>query len=134
MDEHGDSSAFGLLQIDFVNAFNNVSQSAILRVVDCHFPKLPPLAYLCYSPSTQPHLWSKAFHFRSVTGVQQGDPLGPLLFSIALQLVINEITDGIQRWNDEADAITPHTTRQMLFSFYMDDGILIGRHHVLFCA
>ena len=48
----------------------------------------------------------------SFTGVQQGDPLGPLLFSLVLQKIINQIVE-------ECPGL-------IVNSWYLDDGTLIG--------
>ena len=77
VDEHGSNAGMGMLQIDFVNAFNTASRSAMLRAVDRHVPELLPWTHMCYGTNACPHLWSNTFHMRSVTGVQQGDLLGP---------------------------------------------------------
>ena len=51
---------------------------------------------------------------RSETGDQQGDPLGPLLFCLALHEVVNAI---------EADSICSQLS---FHSWYMDDGAIAG--------
>ena len=49
---------------------------------------------------------------RSETGVQQGDPLGPLLFCLVLHKVATAIA---------ADSICPQLS---FHSWYMDDGVI----------
>ena len=70
----------GLLQIDFKNAFNSITRSSVLDVARKFIPSLAPFASFCYSQHSK--LFYNATHIRSESGVQQGDPLGPLLFSL----------------------------------------------------
>ena len=51
---------------------------------------------------------------RSETGVQQGDPLGPLLFCLVLYKVVTAVA---------ADSICPQLS---FHSWYMDDGVIAG--------
>ena len=47
----------------------------------------------------------------SSTGVQQGDPLGPLLFALILHPLVHKIRDSC---------------RTLLHAWYLDDGTIIG--------
>ena len=71
---------------------------------------------------THPLLWHQLGHHSSETGVQQGDPLGPLLFPLVLQRLIS--------WIDADDDCI-----QVLFqAWYLDDGVHTGRHSALLRA
>ena len=72
----------GLLQIDFKNAFNSITRSSVLDAARKFIPSLAPFASFCYSQHSK--LFFNATHIQSESGVQQGDPLGPLLFSLGL--------------------------------------------------
>lgn len=68
-----------LVKLDFENAFNTISRSKVLGAVQSHFPSLSR----CYvKPS---NLQFGTAILKSSAGVQQGDPLGPLLFAAALR-------------------------------------------------
>ena len=72
------------------NAFNLVSCQAILDECGVHLPELLPWASWCYGLHQQ--LWHTMGTISSEVGVQQGDPLGPLLFCLVLQKVVSTVT------------------------------------------
>ena len=87
-----------LLQVDMRNAFGTV---------DCNNMYLLPNAAACYRNAI---LLGDGYTLESSRGVQQGDVLGPALFVIALQPVV----ERLRELNLELDM------------WYQDDGILVG--------
>ena len=81
-----------LLKTDARNAFNSVSRQRFLDLVNEHFPTLQAFVYACYAvPPSLVLLHEDGFRcIKSEEGVQQGDPLGPFLFSLALQSCLVE--------------------------------------------
>ena len=80
----------GLLQIDFKNAFNSPKRrSSLLYAAPKFIPSLDRFASFCYSQHNK--LFFNATHIQSESGVQQGDPLGTLLFSLGLWPIIKEL-------------------------------------------
>src|SRR4051794_21149545 len=78
------------LKIDFRNAFNCVDRSSFLSSVHRSFPGLFAWTEWCYGAPTV-LLYNHSDVIVSSCGVQQGDPLGPFLFSLALAPIIDEI-------------------------------------------
>ncbi len=70
------------LKIDLKNAFNSVHRAPLLDVVSRELPQLLPYAKAAYG--TESHLFFGEDRIASASGVQQGDPLGPLFFSLLL--------------------------------------------------
>ena len=75
-----------LAQVDPGHAFNHVSRAAVHRAVESVCPTILPWVALtlCY----RSHLNFGSFLLSSSSGVQQGDPLGPLLFALAIHPLV----------------------------------------------
>ena len=76
------------VSLDLQNAFNSVSRQAIFNAVAERAPSLMPFLKWVYGGAS--HIFVRgapddAEPMLCTSGVQQGDPLGPLLFALALQ-------------------------------------------------
>lgn len=91
-------------------------------MVRAKFPDLYHWVNYCYGKHSAV-LWVGNRRFRSVTGVQQGGPLGPLLFAIALQEPLLKLDQHLRSTFPEEDVA--------LLSFYMDDGVIIANNPAL---
>ena len=100
-----------ILKVDFSNAFNCVTRHIMLEQCSQHFPELLPYVQWCYG--AQPYLfYDSDLAIPSCAGVQQGDPLGPMLFCLVLHPVVLRISQTC-----------PHILRHQ---WYLDDGSLAG--------
>ena len=70
-----------LVKLDFSNAFNSVRRDSILEAVAQHIPAIHAFTYSTYAKESR--LFFGGATLASAEGVQQGDPLGPLLFCLA---------------------------------------------------
>ena len=105
------------LLLDFSNAFNSISRACILEEVRAKIPTLAAWVECRYS--------SQLLHFGDYTilsscGMQQGDPLGPLLFSLTLHSIVESIKREVPDLNIDA--------------WYLDDGTLCGNSNNLLRA
>lgn len=78
-----------VLKLDFSNAFNECQRNYIFNKVGKDQPEILAWTQYCYHPAADLHFRDN--RLLSSTGVQQGDPLGPLLFSLVLADLIDTI-------------------------------------------
>ena len=96
---------FVLLKVDFANAFNTIRRDMILREVFRKFPQI--YQYVVSSYGAESSLLFGSEVIKSAEGVQQGDPLGPFLFALTIQPMVESIQSPLNCW-------------------YLDDGTLAG--------
>ena len=75
------------MKLDISNAFNSLHRDSMLASVDEIIPELAAYCHLAYAESSS--LQFGRFTILSQEGSQQGDPLGPLLFCLPLQPILN---------------------------------------------
>jgi hypothetical protein len=77
------------VKLDFTNAFNSVRRDVVREEVAAHAPEL--LGYFDSAYGATSNLAFGEFTIDSSEGVQQGDPLGPLLFCLAINPLLADI-------------------------------------------
>lgn len=105
IDTHIGTPNHIVVKLDLTNAFNTVHRSTVIREVIRRFPAAAPLVSQAYSLPSPLHLGSTRLW--SSRGVQQGDPLGPILFALALDPAIQTLGSPLNLW-------------------FLDDGTLAG--------
>ena len=82
-----------MLKADFRNAFNSIRRDKMLKAVDRHIPQLLPFVHSAYSaPSIL--FWEDA-QVISAEGIQQVDPLGPMLFCLATHELVSSLSSEL---------------------------------------
>ena len=104
-----------VLQIDLSNAFNSVDRSKVQEGLRSQLPELLPWFELTHSQPSP--LFCQDQVLVSQQGTQQGDPLGPAFFALAIHPVISAIDTGLL-WE----------------AWYHDDGILVGDESAVLAA
>ena len=85
-----------------------------------HFPELLPWVVWCYGSYSI--LWHPMGQISSQSGVQKGDPLGPLLFSLVLRKIVSTVDSDDECLN-------------LLFqAWFLDDGVIASRRSDVQCA
>ena len=96
--------------MDLRNAFNVISRNVVFEEVAAEFPVMARWVRWCYGQAAILRAGSEEVY--STSGTQQGDPLAPLLFTLALQKVTRQLA-----------VLCPGLD---LNSWYLDDGTLVG--------
>lgn len=119
-------SRFVVLLVDLKNAFNLCNRTTFLNLVMRNFPEIFNWVAYCYHNNVS-HLWQGSEDILSVLGVQQGDPLGPLLFCLVLRPILEELRElfSLNEDTEDCDEAAP------LHQWYFDDGYLIATHNTI---
>eukprot|EP00971_Amphidinium_carterae_P334777 6470239-Amphidinium_carterae.1 len=113
--DHGDREDVCTLMVDLQNAFNSVDRVAFQRKIRQCAPELTPFIDSMYAQPT--NILAGNSVLKSSRGCQQGDPLGPALFALAIQDIVEEtILAVISAFPQELD----------ISAFYLDDGVFCG--------
>ncbi|KAL0225992.1 hypothetical protein P9112_013316 [Eukaryota sp. TZLM1-RC] len=122
-----------IFNLDFKNAFNSVSRSSILPLLQKHFPEVEPFFYSFYGKSST--LVYENFDLLSSSGVKQGDPLGPFFFCLAIHPLMCELKEkfpelDIAAYMDDISVIAPITILKQIATFiqqrYEDIGLSLN--------
>ena len=82
-----------LVKLDFSNAFNSIHRREMLLAVHS---RMPELYSFCCSAYNQPSvLFFGQYTVQSQEGVQQGDPIGPLLFCNTIQPLLSSLHSNL---------------------------------------
>ena len=85
-----------LVKLDMRNAFNTIRRDHLLEQCHLHAPSVYNLAHLSYSEPSILAVGESSIP--SESGIQQGDPLGPLLFALGVNDIARSITTPINIW------------------------------------
>nr|GEW46762.1 hypothetical protein [Tanacetum cinerariifolium] len=107
LSEYHNDGSLAMLIVDFSNAFNLVDRSALLHEVRVKCPSISLWVDFLYGQASI--LYIGDTYIWSATGVQQGDPLGPLLFALILHPLLHKI-------RDKQRSLATATTSSMLSS------------------
>jgi hypothetical protein len=99
-----------VLQLDYSNAFNTLDRSHLFKKVRAQLPGLS--AFVEWSYGSRPFLFFGDSIILSETGLQQGYPLGPLLFAIGLHPLVLRIQE--------------QAPKLFINGWYLDDGYGVG--------
>jgi len=106
-----DTPGITCFKVDYKNAFNTIRRLQFCEAVQKDIPELQ--AYVDWIYGDEANMYIGDDIIPCTAGVQQGDPLGPLLFAMGL----HPIVETIQR---ECPSL-------LMNAWYLDDGTIVGK-------
>ena len=112
-----------VIQLDCANAFNSVDRLAIIKGLERFCPELLPYFEAIYCGATMPEMRAElrkcdgaqadaVYITLSELGCQQGDPLGPLLFAVAIAHALNPLDECDAAQSSESESGAGQTTNK----------------------
>ena len=89
VSQRNDLKDYVVVKLDMKNAFNEVLRQQVLQEIHKRCPEIYKLVWQSYRKETP--LFIGDTHISSETGVQQGDPLGSLCFTLAIDPIIQSL-------------------------------------------
>ena len=83
-----------VVKLDFTNAFNTVRRDAVLNAVAVKIPEIFRFCQTAYGDPSVLQFGDACI--LTAEGVQQGDPLGPLLFCLTLQPLLSSLSSKLR--------------------------------------
>ena len=116
-----------VLKLDFRNAFNTLRRDKMLQAVQNFVPDLLPFVHASYS-SPSSLFWSDKI-IQSAEGVQQGDPLGPLLFCLTIHPLVSQLKSELCVWYlDDSSTGGPAEDVKHDLEVIVCEGAALGLH------
>jgi len=114
-----------LLKLDFFNAFNSIRRDEMLTVVRRYLPDYYSFIWQMYGKPSL--LFFGEHQLRSESGVQQADPLGPLLFCLVIKSLTEKLQSELNLWYVDDGTIggDPRTAKDDLRTV-VEEGARIG--------
>ena len=88
------STGDAVVKVDFSNAFNSIRRDVMLNATSSRLPQLYNFCWSAYNGDSILQYGEKSII--SAEGVQQGDPIGPLLFCLTLHLLLSSFSSKLR--------------------------------------
>lgn len=85
-----------LVKVDVKNAFNSVRRDVMLNTIKEKVPEIFPYLYQCYANHS--NLYLGDWIILSALGCQQGDPLVPPIFCLAINECVQHLRSELNLW------------------------------------
>ena len=116
-----------IAKLDFTNAFNCLHRDTMLDAVYSTIPDIYAFCYLSYSDESILKFADR--HICSQEGIQQGDPLGPLLFCLTIHPILSSLSSNfIVGYMDDVTIGGPASTVADDVNIIINSGISKGLH------
>ena len=85
-----------VVKLDVKNAFNTLRRDKMLQAIQTFTPALLPFVHSSYAAPSTLYWGDKTI--QSMEGVQQGDPLRPLLFCLTIHPLVSQLESELNIW------------------------------------